>query len=185
VVYYVRKTIHQTGGIKMTYQIARTLTRILSGTVLLIIYLVQVTSRYQGGVLTMDQLQSLGQLMLVFIGIGIGVTIAVEIVFHILYSIGIAVKASVKTGSCNDKDIENDIEKTIEQEFVEDEMAKLIDLKSLRVGYVTSGIGFVASLIVLALGNPVFIVLNILFVSFFIAGIIESFARIFYYKRGI
>src|SRR6056297_4369360 len=112
----------------MTYQIARTLTRILSGTVLLIIYLVQVTSRYQGGVLTMDQMQSLGQQMLVFIGIGIGVTIAVEIVFHILYSIGIAVKESVKAESCNNQDVEKDIEKNIEknikQEMVEDEMAK-------------------------------------------------------------
>jgi len=173
----------------MTYQIARRLTRVLSGTVLLIIYLVQVTSKYQEGGLAMDQLQSLGQLMLVFIGIGIGVTIAVEIVFHILYSIGIAVKESVKADVCNDKDkereIEKNIEKNIKQEFVEDEMAKLIDLKSSRVGYVTSGIGFMCSLIVLTLGYPVFIVLNILFVSFFIAGMMESFARIFYYKRGI
>jgi len=173
----------------MTYQIARTLTRILSGTVLLIIYLLQVTSRYQGGLLAMDELQSLAQLMLVFIGIGIGVSIAVEIVFHILYSIGIAVKESVKAGSCDDKDVEKEIEKNVEkkikQDMVEDEMAKLIDLKSLRVGYVNAGIGFITSLIILVLGYPVFLMVNILFGSFFIAGIMEGFAKIFYYTRGV
>ena len=73
----------------MTYQVARTITRILSGTTLLIVYLFQVTNKYQAGLLAMDELQSLGQLMLVFIGIGIGVTITVEIVFHILFSIGV------------------------------------------------------------------------------------------------
>ena len=173
----------------MTYQIARTITRILSGSVLLIVYLVQVTGRYQSGVLAMNELQSLAQLMLVFIGIGIGVTIAVEIVFHILYSVGIAVKESVKVEACNDKDrekdIEEDIEKNIKQEMVEDEMAKLIDLKSLRVGYVITGIGFITSLIILVLGYPIFLMVNILFGSFFLAGIMEGFAKIFYYIRGV
>lgn len=165
----------------MTYQIARTLTRILSGAALLIIYLVQVTGRYQSGVLAMNELQSLAQLMLIFIGIGIGVTIGMEIVFHILFSIGLAVKETVKTGSCDDKEIE----KSINQEFVEDEMAKLIDLKSLRVGYITAGIGFITSLVVLALDYSAFLVFNIFFCSFFIAGLMEGFARIFYYKRGL
>jgi len=166
----------------MAYQISRTITRILSGAILLIIYLVQVTNKYQAGLLAIDELQSLAQMMLLFIGIGIGVTIGMEIVFHILFSIGLAVKESVKKGSsCNDEEIE----KTINQEFVEDEMAKLIDQKSLRVGYITAGIGFITSLVFLALDYPVFIMVNIFFVSFFIAGMMEGFARIFYYKRGV
>jgi len=173
----------------MTYQIARKITRMLSGTVLFIVYLVQVNNRYQSGVLALEELQSLAQLMLVFIGISIGMTIAVEIIFHVLYSIGIAVKESVKVGSCNDEDrernIEENIEKNIKQEMVEDEMAKLIDLKSLRVGYVTTGIGFFASLIILVLGYPVFLMVNILFGSFFLAGIMEEFAKIIYYLRGV
>jgi hypothetical protein len=61
----------------------------------------------------------------------------------------------------------------------------VIDLKSMRVGYVTTGIGFITSLVFLVLDYPVFIMVNILFVSFFIAGIVESLARIYYYKRGI
>lgn len=166
----------------MTYQISRTITRILTGAVLLTVYLFQVYNRYQAGILSMEKIQSLAQLMLVFLGIGIVVTIAVEIVFHILFSIGVAMKETIKKeGDCDDKEIG----RTIKQEMVEDEMAKLIDLKSLKIGYVISSIGFVSSLISLALGHPVFITVNILFVSLFIAGILEGFARIHYYKRGI
>ncbi len=165
----------------MVYQVTRTIARMLSGAIVLIIYLFQVNNRYQAGLSAAEGFQSLGQLMLIFIGIGIAVTIAVEIVFHILFSIGLAVKESVKNGSCNDKDIE----KTINQEMIEDEMAKLIELKSMRVGFITAGIGFVSSLVFLALGYPVFLMVNTVFVSFLIAGIMEGFARIYYYKRGI
>jgi len=69
--------------------------------------------------------------------------------------------------------------------MVEDEMAKLIDLKSLRVGYVVCCIGVVFSLVLLAFGYPVFLSVNLLFVSLFIAGIVEGFSRIFFYLRGI
>jgi len=165
----------------MVYQVTRTIARMLSGAIVLIIYLFQVNNRYQAGPLAADGLQSLAQLMLIFIGIGIAVTIGVEIVFHILFSIGLAVKESVKNGSCNDKDIE----KTLNQEMIEDEMAKLIGLKSMRVGCITVGIGFMTSLVFLALGYPVFLMVNTVFVSFLIAGVTEGFARIYYYKRGI
>ncbi len=165
----------------MSYQVSRTITSILSGAAILVIYLFQVSSRYQAGLLVMDELKSWAQIMLIFIGISIAAAIAVQIIFHILFSIGIAVKEGIKNGCSR----EQDIEKTIQQEMVEDEMAKLIDLKSMRVGYVVAGIGFVASLVILVLGYPSFIMLNVLFVSFYTAGIIDGFARLYYYKRGI
>jgi len=165
----------------MSYQVTRTITRILSGAAVLIVYLLYVYNRYQAGLLAMDEYQSWALTMLIFIGIGIAVAIVVEIVFHILFSIGVAVGESIKGAPCNDKDIE----KTIKQEMVEDEMARMIDLKTMRVGYITVGIGFFASLIFLALDYPVFIMVNILFVSFFTAGIIEAAARLYYIKRGI
>jgi hypothetical protein len=165
----------------MSYQVTRTITRSLSGAAVLIIYLFHINSRYQAGLLAMDEYQSWALIMLIFIGIGIAVAIVVEIVFHILFSIGVAVKESIKGVSCN----EEDIEKAIKQEMVEDEMAKLIDLKSMRAGYITAGIGFIASLIFLALDYPVFLMVNIVFGSFLTAGIIEGIARLYYYKRGV
>ena len=119
--------------------------------------------------------------MLVFIGVGIAATIVIQIVFHILLSIGIAVKESIKNGNCEDQEIEN----KIQLEMVEDEMDKLIKLKSLRVGIIIAGIGFVASLVTLVLNYPPLIMLNLLFISFSTGSILEGFAQLYYYKRGI
>ena len=52
--------------------------------------------------------------------------IAIQIIFSILLSISIAVKER----KCDEKKIE----KTVEAAFVEDEMDKLIELKSGRLG---------------------------------------------------
>ena len=165
----------------MSYPVTRTITSIISGTFVLIMYLLHVISRYRAGILAMDEYQSWAQIMLIFIGIGIAVAIVTEIVFHILFSIGVAVRESIQRDTCNEKDIE----KAIKQDMVEDEMAKIIDLKSMRVGYITAGSGFVASLIFLVLDYPVSIMINILFVSFLVAAIIEALTRLYYYKKGI
>lgn len=165
----------------MSYQIAKTLTNILSGAVVLVVYLFYASGNYQAGLLAMDDLKSWAQVMLVFTGIGIAVAIVVQIIFHILFSIGLAVKESIKNGNCNDREIE----KTIEMEMVEDEMGKLIELKSMRVSYITVGVGFVASLVLLFFDYPVFIALNVLFVSFYTGGILDGFTQLYYYKRGV
>jgi len=165
----------------MSYQIAKTVTNILSGTGVLVVYLFYVISRYQAGLLAMDELQAWAQVMLIFIGIGIAAAIVVQIVFHILFSIGMAVNQSIKNGNCNDQDLE----KTIKMEMVEDEMGKLIELKSMRVSYITVGIGFVASLALLFFDYPAFIALNVLFVSFYTGGILDGFTQFYYYKKGV
>lgn len=165
----------------MSYQVIRTITNIISSAVVLAVYLFHVSSRYQAGLLPVDDLSSWARVMLIFIAIGIAAAIVIQIIFHILFSIGIAMKESIANGSCN----EQEIEKTIQLEMVEDEMNKLIELKSLRVGYVFAGIGFVASLIYLSLNYPAMVMLNILFVSFSASGILDGFARLYYYKRGI
>jgi hypothetical protein len=165
----------------MSYQVAKTGTNILSGAVVMIFYLLYVSSSYQAGLLAMDDLKSWAQVMLIFIGIGIALAIVVQIIFHILFSIGLAVNQSIKNGNCDDQEIE----KTIKLEMVEDEMGKLIELKSMRVAYITVGIGFVASLLFLFFDYPSFIALNVLFVSFFLGSILEGFTQLYYYKRGV
>lgn len=165
----------------MSYQVAKTITSILSGAVVMIVYLLHVSSSYQAGLLAMDDLKSWAQVMLIFIGIGIAIAIVVQIIFHILFSVGLAVSQSIKNGNCNDREIE----KTIKLEMVEDEMGKLIELKSMRVGYITVGVGFVASLGLLFFDYPSFIALNVLFVSFFAGSILEGFTQLYYYKRGV
>lgn len=165
----------------MSYQIAKTVANILSGIAVLVVYLFYVSSSYQAGLLAMNELKSWAQIMLIFIGIGIAMAIVVQIIFHILFSIGLAVKQSINNGNCNDQEIE----RTIQMEMVEDEMGKLIELKSMRVSYIATGIGFVTSLFFLVFDYPVVVTLNILFVSFFIGGILDSFTQLYYYTRGV
>lgn len=165
----------------MSYQVKKTITAIISGVVVLGVYLFYAFGRYQSGLLAPDDLKSWAQLMLIFIGVGIAATIVIQIIFHILLSIGIAIKENIKNGSCKDENIENQIQ----LEMVEDEMDKLIELKSLRVGAIVAGAGFVISLIFLALGYPPMFMLNIVFISFSFGSILDGFTKLYYYKRGI
>lgn len=165
----------------MTYQVKKTITAIISGVVVLGVYLFYAFGRYQSGLLAPDDLKNWAQLMLIFIGVGIAATIVIQIIFHILLSISIAIKEKINNGDCVDQEIEN----KIQLEIVEDEMDKLIELKSLRVGVIVAGVGFVISLIILVLGYPPMFMLNTVFISFSFGNILEGFTKLYYYKRGI
>ncbi|MFO7952950.1 MAG: hypothetical protein R6U91_09150 [Bacillota bacterium] len=165
----------------MTYQVKKTFTSIISGVIVLGVYLLYAFDRYQSGLLAPDDLKSWAQLMLIFIGVGIAATIVIQIFFHIMLSISIAIKENIKNGGCADQEIEN----KIQFEIVEDEMDKLIELKSLRVGVIVAGAGFVISLIILVLSYHPMFMLNTVFISFSFGSILEGFTKLYYYKRGI
>jgi hypothetical protein len=65
-----------------------------------------------------------------------------------------------------------------------DERDKQIDLKGDRVAYVFVGAGFMLSMLSLVLGSPAFVMINIQFTAFFIADLIGSFSKLYYYQRG-
>ncbi|MDW7739254.1 MAG: hypothetical protein SCJ97_04260 [Bacillota bacterium] len=165
----------------MTYQVNKTITNIVSGAAVLIAYCVYAFGRYQAGLLAADDLRAWAITMLVFIGIGVAAAIVIQIAFHILFSIAIAIRENLKNGTVDDKEVE----KTIELEMVEDEMDKLIELKSLRVGFIVAGIGFVAALISLVLYHPPVVMINILFLSFSIGSLLEGFTQLYFYRKGV
>jgi hypothetical protein len=144
-------------------------------------YYIYVYGKYQLGVIAADDLKFWAGTMLLFIGIGIVAIIIIQIVFHIFLSISIAVTEQVQNGKCDDKEIG----KTIELEMVEDEMDKLIELKSMRIGFAITGIGFIAALVSLVLNYSPAVMLNIIFVSFSIGSMIEGIAQLFFYRTGI
>ena len=119
--------------------------------------------------------------MLLFILVGIVVSIVIQIVFHILLSMSIAIREQIKTGKSDD----TYIEKKIAAEIIEDEMDKLVELKSMRVGFAVAGVGFVTALIYAYLGYSVDIMMNIMFFSFSGGSILEGFSQIFFYRRGV
>ena len=127
----------------MSYQEKRTITNIFTGVIILIAYCIYAFGRYQSGMVESGDLKFWASTMLIFIGIGIVVTIIIQIVFHILLSVSIAVQKKIQDSNFD----ENEIEKSIKAEMVEDEMGKLIGLKSERIGYITVGVGFVLGLL--------------------------------------
>lgn len=162
----------------MAYQQKKIITHIIAGVLFLSVYCVYAFIKLTSGAAVTDDLKFWAGTMLVFIGIGIAAMIVIQIVFHIFFSVSIAVKEKIRNHECDDKGIE----KSIKQEMVEDERDKLIELKSMRVGVVIAGIGFVAALISLVLNNSPVIMLNILFISFMAGSVLESFARLYLYK---
>lgn len=165
----------------MSYKEKRTITNIITMALVLGSYCIYAFGKFQAGEIAPGDLKFWATTMLIFIGIGVAAGIVIQILFHILMSIAIAVKEKVQDGDIDDKEIE----RSIEAEMVEDEMDKLIELKSTRVGFILAGIGFVAALVTLILNQPPMVFLNIIFISFSAGSIFEGFVNLYFYRRGI
>ena len=165
----------------MSYQEKRTVVSIVSGALILAAYCFYAFGRYESQAIAPDDLKFWASTILIFIGIGIVASIIIQIVFHILLSISIAVKKTIQDEDCDDKEIE----KSISAEIIEDEMDKLIELKSTRVGFFFAGFGFIAALVSLVLNYSTAVMINILFFSFSVGSMLEGFAQLYFYRRGI
>jgi hypothetical protein len=140
----------------MSYQEKRTITSIITGAAVLAAYCIYAFGRYQSGAVAAGDLKFWAITMLVF-------------------------SISWSSQYCDDQEIE----KNIKMEMVEDEMDKLIELKSMRVGFVFAGIGFVAALLSLVLDHSPVVMLNIMFISFSGGSLFEGFTQLYYYRKGI
>lgn len=157
----------------MTYQTKKTIVSLLASIAILNSYCISVYNDISKGLTLENDATFWAKKMLIFIAIGVAINMISFIVFHILLSVNLSVKDS------------KEINRKLELEMVEDEMDKLIELKSLRVGYIIASTGFILGLILLAFNTSIAIVLNILFLSFFIGAIAEGISNLFFYFRGI
>ena len=161
----------------MSYQSTKTITSMVTGAGLLAAYCIYVFGKYGSGVAEEGDIQFWARTMLIFIGIGIVAQIVLQIIFHIIFSIGIA----VKEGAADEKRIN----RKIEASMIEDEMDKLIELKSLRFGFVFAGVGFVSALVTMALGYSMVLALNIMYLSFMVGSLLEGVASLYFYGKGV
>ena len=165
----------------MSYQEKRTGASILAGMAVIAAYCIYAFGKYNSGVVAPNDLKFWAVTMLIFIGIGVVTTIILQILFHILFSVSVAVKKSMLNEQCDDKDIE----KSIKLEVTEDERDKLVELKSMRIGFIVTGVGFIGALVALVLNYSAVVMLNILFLSFNIGSLFEGVGQIYYYRRGV
>jgi len=164
----------------MSYKEKSTLASILSGILILGAYCLYAFQPSRLAALPPGDLKPWAVTMLVFIGIGIGVTIVIQIVFHILLSVGLAVKAAVE----NQQNADQEIERSLKREMVEDERDKQIELKSMRIGFIVAGIGFVTALLSLVFYGSAVAMLNIMYLSFSVGSLLEGAGQLYYYRRG-
>lgn len=161
----------------MTYQTKKTITSLIASLIILVSYCLSVSNQFSKGNTMNTDLQFWAKQMVTYIVVGVVVTIVLHIVFHIYLSINLAIKEEIK----DDKAINH----KLELEMIEDEMDKLIELKSMRVGYIVVSIGFVSSLVFLAFGGNIILVLNIMYLSFFIGSFSEGLSNLFFYFKGV
>ncbi|MHC1770315.1 MAG: hypothetical protein AB9907_01025 [Flexilinea sp.] len=165
----------------MSYKEKRTIVSIITGILVITAYCIYTNGQYQSGAVVPGDIKFWARAILIFIGIGVAASIVIQIIFHILLSVSIAVTKTVQDEGCDDKEIE----KSIELEMVEDEMDNLIELKSMKIGFIFVGIGFISALISLMLNYSPVVMLNILFISFSVSSLFEGFTQLYFYKKGI
>lgn len=165
----------------MSYQEKRTIVSIVTSIIILASYVTYLMSQYKAEKLLTNDIKSMAGIMLIFIGIGIAANIIIQIVFHILLSIAIAVKETAQNEKCSDLHIE----RVINVEMKEDEMDKLIELKASKTGFIVASIGFIAALLSLVLDYTPMVMINIIFIAFFVGSLLEGCTSLYYYKKGV
>jgi hypothetical protein len=153
----------------------------VGGALVLASYCIYAFGRYSSGAIAEGNLKFWAGTMLVFIGIGVVGIIILQIMFHIALSIGIAVKER----ACDEKEIDKRIEATLEATVIEDEMDKLIELKTSQIGFVLTGVGFVSGLVLLVLGYSTVVMLNVMYLSFLVGSLVEGAASLYFYGKGV
>jgi hypothetical protein len=172
----------------MSYQEKRIVASFISGLLILVSYCIYGVTKYQAvgeGLLT--DLKFWATLMLVTIGLGIAIMMVIQLVLHIYLAISSEVKKEISkriagdktcaglTMSCDDLDVMDK----------EDEMDKLITLKSSKYSFGVIGFGFVVSLVTLYYHLPPAVMLNTIFVSLMVASLIEGLLQLRFYRNGI
>ena len=159
----------------MTYKTNRLIVSLIAGIALLVIYIFYAT----GSSAPVDtDLASWAKLMFKFIVIGVVSQIIIQIIFHIVYAISIG----VKNGGTEDRNVE----RTIESSSIEDEMDKLISLKSNVPGLTCLGLGLLIALVAVAYFEcTAVLMLNIIFISAFVSMLADASASIYYYHKGV
>jgi len=124
-------------------------------------YLVQ---QYQSGILEkIDSFSYWAYIVIIILGVKIGFNIFVQIVFNIAHALITKEK----------------------QPSIVDELDNLIELRSLKYAFITFMLGFLMAMFSAANGMPIYVMFNLLILSFFAAELVGPSTQVYYYRRGI
>lgn len=164
----------------MYYQQKKAIASFISVVLVLAAYCMYGFAKYQeAGAALLNDLNFWSTSMLVFIGVSIVVSVVIQIVFHIMLAVSGVVGSKLKG-----KELKDPCEE-VEISPKEDEMDKLIGLKSMRNAFLVAGAGFIMALISLTLQAPSAIMLNVLFLSFYVGSVIQYISQLYFYRKGV
>jgi len=149
----------------MSYQEKNITISLLSNLLIIGYYLVNVFQMLQEGGLVATRLFSLWVVV-------IASTIIVNIVGSILTNIVLSIVYAIKTRS----------KKT--EPFVADERDKLIELKGVKVSYITFSVGVLLSMLSFVFGQPALIMFGMIIFFSIAAEITGDVSQIYLYRKG-
>jgi len=120
--------------------------------------------QYQNG--TLDKIDSFSYwayTVIIILSVKIGFNIIIQIFFSIFHALLTKEK----------------------QPNLVDELDNLIELKSLKFAFITFMLGFLIAMFSAANGMSIYIMFNLLILSFFAAEIVGPSSQVYYYRRGI
>jgi Na+-transporting methylmalonyl-CoA/oxaloacetate decarboxylase gamma subunit len=168
----------------MSYQEKRIVASLVTGIFVMVTYCLYGIARYQAlGNSLLNNLKFWATAMLIVMGLGIVVMILIQILLHIVLAVANEVKKEISKKLPCDKKIVSSDESEIT--YLEDEMDKLIALKSSNYSFGILGFGFVAGLVSLYYQLPPAIMLNAVFLSFMLASLVEGCLQLRFYRKGI
>jgi len=168
----------------MSYQEKRIVASVVSGLLIFVSYCLYGVTKYQKmGESLLTDLLFWATTMLFTIGLGIAVMIVIQLILHVYLAVSNEVKKEISKKIPNGKKMMSCEE--LEMMDGEDEMDKLISLKASKYSFGMIGIGFVVSLVSLYYHMPPAVMLNIIFVSFMLATLLEGILQLRFYRKGI
>jgi len=150
----------------MSYQEKNVTVALVSHLLILVYYLFNLLPIIQSGEWIASKLYAL---WLVVIGATILVTIIGSILTNIILSIFEAIRS----------------QKYEDPRFITDERDHLIELKGIRIEYITYSIGVLLSIFVFIFGQPPLMMISLIFVFGILAEIAGDIAKITLYRRGL
>jgi hypothetical protein len=149
----------------MSYQEKSVTISLVTYLLILGYYLTRIFRMFQDSGLVSSQLFGLWTIIII-------VTILVNILGNILANIVLSIVHAIRTRS-------NEVER-----YIEDERDKLIDLKGVKIAYITFSVGVFLSMLLFALGQPALVMFGLIIFFSISAEIVGSISQIYLYRRG-
>lgn len=150
----------------MSYQEKSITVALASYLLILGYYLVNLLQMFQGGGLVAPRVFSLWVIVIV-------ATIIVNIIANILTNIVLSIVQAIKTRTAE-----------VEEQFIADERDKLIDLKGVKVAYITFSLGVLLAMLTFVFGQPPLVMFSSIIFFSIVAEIAGGIAQIYLYRRG-